>query len=1017
MKGRTVAGKKIELTDKTDYAKGTADADVFTTWMSKLSSKDKVVAGEGVDTFKIINGKFTLKTADLPLFTGIDAIDVTAGSQSKLTIDQKFVDQSDRGTITIKHGGIAFLDTSGVGDASDVIVRGGNGVTLANGVDNLVTIGSGGGKVYGGSGDDVIVGGSGADLLVGGGGADVLTGGRGGDTMRGGSDADLFVVEAGAKSLLIEDFSTDSAIEKVDLTALGLGGFKDLKIKSYSGGTNVDAGGVQIQLAGVDSKALDASDFIFSQADKNTSHFRFEAGASAAEIQASLRHAPAGAVIELGAGEFHFDSTLYIDRPDIELRGAGSSQTKIIFDLAGGSEKNGIVVGDQVHLKAYNAVAFTANAKAGATAISVKDASKFKAGDFVYYSQANDQEFFSKEGYTKVSWKGTDPLREGLAQVEKVSGSTLTLDRPLNFDLASGKATVTPFDMLEGIKIHGLEIGFDLGAADPYNFSNTKMPFESAGALKIQNTFGASVSDISVVDAPSNAIWFSRALDLKADQLRTEGAHNKGGEGNGYGVILDEVSDSSISNITALEMRHSVLFGAWNSEFGNDIHVKLTDRDINFHGGPDAGNTVVVDKSIANYTDKNWTIVSQGGELIHPPTDLDKNAVFFREAVAGDLNDWMRGHDGGSRLSGGDGNDTITGGKGRDVIAGDAGDDRLEGGAGADRFVFETGDGMDTIYGFNRAEGDVLELRNFAIDNLADAGFRTSGSDLILDLGSSNGIVLKGMAKTAVKDVPVAFTTEGDTGVTLKSSISAKILMGSHADDLFNVYISNINSSSKIIGGDGTDTINFLSGSFTFDSRKFGGIEGIEVIDLSGTSKPKLFIDTKLVDASDSDQLLLRVGSKGIESLETADLPSKMKVVIDGSGQVKLAAAGAEVELSDSGKHYVTGNKGNDFVRSGKGSDRIELGAGKDTIIAGGGNDTLAGGSGADKFVFGPGSGDNVIKDWSSEDLLVLEDFKAGSTVHQKVVSEGLLLTLPDDSSVLLSGIKSKVASSDIDWA
>jgi hypothetical protein len=37
--------------------------------------------------------------------------------------------------------------------------------------------------------------------------------------------------------------------------------------------------------------------------------------------------------------------------------------------------------------------------------------------------------------------------------------------------------------------------------------------------------------------------------------------------------------------------------------------------------------------------------------------------------------------------------------------------------------------------------------------------------------------------------------------------------------------------------------------------------------------------------------------------------------------------------------------------------------------------------------------------------------------VHQKVVSEGLLLTLPDDSSVLLSGIKSKVASSDIDWA
>src|SRR5690606_20302017 len=127
------------------------------------------------------------------------------------------------------------------------------------------------------------------------------------------------------------------------------------------------------------------------------------------------------------------------------------------------------------------------------------------------------------------------------------------------------------------------------------------------------------------------------------------------------------------SNITTLDMRHGVLFGAWDVELRNNIHVALTDRDINFHGGPDAGNVVVVDKALMDYTTKNWTIVSRGGDLIHPPTDLSKNEVYFREAVASDLNDFMRGHDDGSRLSGKGGDDEITGGRGKDVISGDRG--------------------------------------------------------------------------------------------------------------------------------------------------------------------------------------------------------------------------------------------------------------------------------------------------------------------------------------------------------
>jgi Ca2+-binding RTX toxin-like protein len=154
-----------------------------------------------------------------------------------------------------------------------------------------------------------------------------------------------------------------------------------------------------------------------------------------------------------------------------------------------------------------------------------------------------------------------------------------------------------------------------------------------------------------------------------------------------------------------------------------------------------------------------------------------------------------------------------------------------------------------------------------------------------------------------------------------------------------------------------------------------------------------------------------------LERLETAEMPSGLKVVVEGPGRVDLGPAGAEIELSQTGRHYVVGDKGNDIVRAGDGGDRIELGAGNDTIVGGRGNDTMVGGSGADRFVFAPGGGHDVIKDWNAVDDVIFEGYGAGATFTSKLVSGGLLLSLSDDQSILLSGITSKVLSpSDVDW-
>ncbi|UWQ23665.1 hypothetical protein K3553_11810 [Leisingera aquaemixtae] len=62
--------------------------------------------------------------------------------------------------------------------------------------------------------------------------------------------------------------------------------------------------------------------------------------------------------------------------------------------------------------------------------------------------------------------------------------------------------------------------------------------------------------------------------------------------------------------------------------------------------------------------------------------------------------DELAGNGGNDRLLGGGGNDRIAGGGGRDRIQGQKGADVLTGGAGRDTFVFNRGDGHDTIADF-----------------------------------------------------------------------------------------------------------------------------------------------------------------------------------------------------------------------------------------------------------------------------------------------------------------------------
>ena len=71
--------------------------------------------------------------------------------------------------------------------------------------------------------------------------------------------------------------------------------------------------------------------------------------------------------------------------------------------------------------------------------------------------------------------------------------------------------------------------------------------------------------------------------------------------------------------------------------------------------------------------------------------------------------DRLKGGGGADSLKGGGGGDDIRGGGGNDVISGGRGNDVIRGDGGADTFQFRTGDGFDTIKGFQQGL-DLIEI-------------------------------------------------------------------------------------------------------------------------------------------------------------------------------------------------------------------------------------------------------------------------------------------------------------------
>ncbi len=223
---------------------------------------------------------------------------------------------------------------------------------------------------------------------------------------------------------------------------------------------------------------------------------------------------------------------------------------------------------------------------------------------------------------------------------------------------------------------------------------------------------------------------------------------------------------------------------------------------------------------------------------------------------------------------------------------GGRGDDRLKGGLGADTFVFEAGDGYDTI----RIDGEAGGFAGLAIER--------DGADAVIRYGDGDTIRLTGVSAESLDE----------DDFTLPGGITRHLDYETHGRDSFNFDHPRspryYDFDGSIGGGDGDDRLSGGDGNDTLESGR----------------------GNDFLDGDDGNDRLY--GGDGNDELH------------DGDGNNTLEGG--------NGNDRLEGGFGNDTLRGGRGDDTLYGGAGNDLLIGEFGDDTLHGGEGNDILTVGP---------------------------------------------------------------
>ena len=481
--------------------------------------------------------------------------------------------------------------------------------------------------------------------------------------------------------------------------------------------------------------------------------------------------------------------------------------------------------------------------------------------------------------------------------------------------------------------------------------------------------------------------------------------------GAGADIIIGGTGDDTLTGGTGAD---TYVFGLGH---GSDTITDFdTDEDtINLSAfGADLSYS---DLTITATTDGTGTIITVPGEdgenngitiTLEGVTSTDVTESMFEFSNAGD--------------------NTIAGTTADEIITGGTGDDTMTGGGGGDTFVFEPGDGDDTVTDFSTAD-DKIDLtafgRDVSFDDLTIAA-TTDGTGTVVTLPGDDGdtITLQGVTSTDVTADLFEFLAVDDT---LTGTTADEIITGAYGDD-------------TMTGGGGSDTFVFAPGDGDDTITDFSTAD--DKIDLTAFGRDVLFDDLTIAATTDGTGTVITLPGddgdtitlQGVTSTDltadqfvfgTADTPGTLFIGSEAETEFTgtefadtiIGAEGDDTLDGGRGNDWIFGNEGADDIQGGDGDDVIFAGEGDDTINAGTGSNYVQGGAGADTFAVESGQTLTTIGDFTDgEDQIDLSSI-SGITAFSD-------LTITDDDGTAMIDLSSQgagtirltgVATTDLD--
>ena len=315
-----------------------------------------------------------------------------------------------------------------------------------------------------------------------------------------------------------------------------------------------------------------------------------------------------------------------------------------------------------------------------------------------------------------------------------------------------------------------------------------------------------------------------------------------------------------------------------------------------------------------------------------------RDMIFAATATAGD--DYVNGFDSGDTMYGGLGNDTIYGQRGNDV------------------FVYNRGDGSDTIYEYRYHDTDRLRLHGI---DPADVSLVRQGNDVDLVIaesspGAGDGgmVALRGTALYSDGGSGVQYVDFDDGTVWTQNDLRARVLNETATPGAD--YVNGFDTGDVMYGGLGDDTIRGRRGDDTYLYARGDGNDNIGDYKYEGNDRLHFtdILQNEVIFYSSGIHLYAKIvdssagaGDGGIISLWESNNTSSIGVDSFQFGDNSV--------LSDDQvltQKWSMGTSSSDTWTGGTGNDRYFADYGDDELTGGLGNDTLNGSYGSDTAVY-----------------------------------------------------------------